>query len=312
MSTPSRAKIIAAFTAVYLVWGSTYLAIRFAVETIPPFLMAGTRFIISGLILYTWVFRRGVERPTLAHWKSAAIVGAALLFLGNGGVSWAEQFVPSGITALIIAISPVWFILFDWWHRGYQPTLGAAIGLILGTAGVGLLVDPANLIGGQQIDIVGAGALVVATMFWAGGSLYSRSSQLPVNPFQATAMEMISGGVLCVLGGVLGGELSDLHVESIAPRSLLSLSYLVGFGSLIGFTAYIWLLRHVQPSTVSTYAYVNPIIAVILGWLIAGEELGARIVLAAVIIVVAVALITTFSVRKPKAPLSATGRSDAS
>ncbi|MEP0823159.1 MAG: EamA family transporter [Ignavibacterium sp.] len=305
MGTPSRAKIITAFAAVYIVWGSTYLAIRFAVETIPPFIMAGTRFIVSGLILYAFVFWRGAERPTLAQWRSAAIVGTALLFLGNGGVSWAEQFVPSGITALIIAVTPVWFLIFDWWHRGVQPTVGGTLGLILGTLGVVLLIDPTNLIGGQEIDLVGAGALVVATMFWAGGSLYSRGSQLPANPFLATAMEMISGGVLCVLGGIAGGELSDFSLESVLPRSLFSLSYLIAFGSLVGFTAYIWLLRHVQPSMVATYAYVNPIIAVILGWLIAGEELGARIVLAAVVIVLAVALITTFSVRKPKTPPSA-------
>lgn len=304
MGTPSRAKIITAFAAVYIVWGSTYLAIRFAVETIPPFIMAGTRFIVSGLILYAFVFWRGAERPTLAQWRSASIVGTALLFLGNGGVSWAEQFVPSGITALIIAVTPVWFLIFDWWHRGVQPTVGGTLGLILGTLGVVLLIDPTNLIGGQEIDLVGAGALVVATMFWAGGSLYSRGSQLPANPFLATAMEMISGGVLCVLGGIAGGELSDFSLESVLPRSLFSLSYLIAFGSLVGFTAYIWLLRHVQPSMVATYAYVNPIIAVILGWLIAGEELGARIVLAAVVIVLAVALITTFSVRKPKTPPS--------
>lgn len=304
MDSPSRAKIIAAFAAVYIIWGSTYLGIRLAVETIPPFIMAGTRFIVSGLILYAFVFWRGAERPTLAQWRSAAIVGAALLFLGNGGVSWAEQFVPSGITALIIAVTPVWFLIFDWWHRGVQPTMGGTLGLILGTLGVVLLIDPTNLLGGQEIHLVGALALVVATMFWAGGSLYSRGSQLPANPFLATAMEMIAGGVLCVFGGIAGGELTGFDPSMITPKSLFSLSYLIAFGSLVGFTAYIWLLRHVQPSMVATYAYVNPIIAVILGWLIADEELGPRIVLAAVVIVLAVALITTFSVRKPKVPLS--------
>lgn len=303
MNSPSRAKIIVAFAAVYIIWGSTYLAIRLGVESIPPFILSGLRFIISGSILYAWV-RRRAERPTLVQWRSAAIVGASLLFLGNGGVSWAEQFVPSGITALIIAISPVWFLLFDWWHRGVQPTLGGTLGLVLGTLGVLLLIDPANLLGGQEIDPVGAGALVIATMFWAGGSLYSRGSQLPSNPFLATAMEMLSGGMLCVLAGILGGELSDFNVSSILPHSLVSLGYLIVFGSLMGFTSYIWLLRHVQPSMVATYAYVNPIIAVILGWLIADEELGARIVLAAMVIVLAVALITTFSIRKPKLPPS--------
>lgn len=302
MNTPSRAKIVLAFAAVYVVWGSTYLAIRLAVDTLPPFLMAGTRFLISGSVLYLWVSMRGAEKPTLPQWRSAAIVGAALLFLGNGGVSWAEQFVPSGITALVIAISPVWFLLFDWWHRGYQPTLGAAGGLVLGTLGVGLLIDPANIIGGQEIHPLGASVLVFATMFWAAGSLYSRGSQLPANPFLATAMEMISGGAFCVLAGIIGGELAGFDPALVTKSSLLSLAYLIAFGSLVGFTAYIWLLRHVQPSIVSTYAYVNPIIAVVLGWLIADEELGPRIILAAVIIVTAVVLITTFSVRKPKLP----------
>jgi drug/metabolite transporter (DMT)-like permease len=264
--------------------------------------MAGFRFLVSGALLYLWVSRRTAERPTLVHWRSAAIVGTALLLCGNGGVSWAEQFVPSGITALIIAITPVWFLVFDWWHRGAQPTIGSGAGLVLGTLGVGLLIDPANLIGGQEIDPWGAGVLVVATMAWAGGSLYSRGSQLPADPFLATAMEMIAGGSMCLLAGIVGGELTDLRPDLITTRSLLSLAYLIAFGSLVGFTAYIWLLRHVQPSIVSTYAYVNPIIAVILGWLIAGEELGPRITLAAAIIVAAVALITTFSVRNPKLP----------
>ncbi|MEX2190004.1 MAG: EamA family transporter, partial [Bacteroidota bacterium] len=183
-------------------------------------------------------------------------------------------------------------------------------GLVLGTLGVGLLIDPANIIGGQEIHPLGAAVLVLATMFWAGGSLYSRGSQLPPNPFLATAMEMISGGIFCVLAGMIGGELSDFDPSMVTQSSLLSLAYLIAFGSLVGFTAYIWLLRHVQPSIVSTYAYVNPIIAVILGWLIAGEELGARIILAAVIIVAAVALITTFSVRKPKLPPAPPGNKD--
>jgi len=312
MNTPSRSRIVLAFAAVYVIWGSTYLAIRFAVESIPPFLMAGMRFLISGSVLYLWIRFRGEQRPTLPQWKSATIVGASLLFIGNGGVSWAEQFVPSGITALVIAITPVWFLLFDWWHRGYQPTVGAAAGLVLGTLGVGLLIDPANLLGGQEIHTVGAMVLIVATMFWAGGSLYSRGSQLPSNPFLATGMEMIAGGVLCIVAGLAGGELSGFEPSKVSQASVISLLFLIFFGSLTAFTAYIWLLRNVQPSNVSTYAYVNPIIAVLLGWLIAGEELGGRIVLAAFIIVCAVALITTFSVRKPKFPLQLhTEQSDA-
>ncbi len=293
-----RFKILAAFAAVYIIWGSTYLAIRLAVESIPPFLMAGSRFILAGGSLYAWMRLHGAAKPALAHWKSTGVVGIMLLLIGNGGVSWAEQYVPSGITALLIAVTPLWFVVFDWWNRGVKPTASTVGGLILGTIGIMVLIDPVELVGGEEVDLLGAFVLIIATMAWAWGSLYSRHAEMPASPLLATAMEMVSGGVLLILLSLVSGELLQLHPSAVSASSLVSLFYLVIFGSLIAFSSYVWLLKAVHPALVSTYAYVNPVIAVFLGWLIAGEPLGGRILLAAAIIVAAVALITTMNARR--------------
>ena len=297
-SSHSRFKILAAFAAVYIIWGSTYLAIRLAVETIPPFFMAGSRFVLAGGGLYAWLRIRGAAKPTLSQWKSTTVVGAMLLLIGNGGVSWAEQFVPSGITALLIAITPLWFVVFDWWNRGVKPTASTIGGLILGTIGIIVLIDPVELVGGDQVNLLGAFVLLVATISWAWGSLYSRRAEMPSSPLLATAMEMLSGGILLMIFSAVSGEMFRLDPAAMTTPSILSLFYLVVFGSLVAFTSYIWLLKTVHPALVSTYAYVNPVIAVFLGWLIAGEPLGGRILLAAAIIVAAVALITTMNARK--------------
>lgn len=299
MSTsPSRLKIAAAFAAVYIIWGSTYLGIRFAIETIPPFLMAGGRFIVSGVILYAWVQSRTPARPTLNQWKSAAIVGGLLLLGGNGIVAWAEQWVPSGITALIIASSPISFVLIDAFQRKTPPSADVISGLVLGTIGIFLLIDPTRLIAGDELYLPGAFAIVLATVAWAYGSLYSRKADLPSSPLLATAMEMLAGGALLTLTGLLLGETARLDLTAISPRSLAAFAYLIVFGSLIAFTSYVWLLRVASPAMVSTYAYVNPVIAVLLGWLIGNEAMNGRILVAALIIVVAVAIITTFNARR--------------
>jgi len=302
MDSPSpRIKIIAAFAAVYIFWGGTYLAIRLAVESIPPFFMAGTRFILAGGSLYVWLRLRGAEKPTFSHWKSATIVGFMLLLVGNGGVSWAEQFVPSGIAALLIAFTPFWFVVFEWRSRGIKPTRTMVGGLILGTGGIILLIDPAKLVGGDQVDLLGAFVLLLATVSWAWGSLFSRRAEMPSSPLLATAMEMLSGGILLIILSAVSGDLARLDFSIVTTSSVLSLAYLVVFGSLIAFSSYIWLLKAVRPSLVSTYAYVNPVIAVLLGWLIVDEPLGGRILLATAIIVGAVALITTFNARQKPA-----------
>ena len=297
-SRQSRLRIIAAFAAVYIIWGSTYLAIRLAVESIPPFFMVGARFVLAGAGLYVWLRVRGAAKPTLIQWKSTAAVGAMLLLVGTGGVSWAEQFVPSGVTALIIAITPLWFVVFDWWNRGVKPTTSIVGGLILGTVGVIILIDPVEFVGGEQVDLLGAFVLLVATMSWVWGSLYSRRAEMPSSPLLATAMEMLTGGILLMVLSIASGEMFRMDLAAATNQSWLALLYLVIFGSLIGFTSYIWLLKNVQPALVSTYAYVNPIIAVFLGWLIAAEPLGGRILFAAVIIVAGVALITALNARR--------------
>jgi drug/metabolite transporter (DMT)-like permease len=298
---PSRAKVGTAFAAVYLIWGSTYLAIRFAIETIPPFLMAGARFLIAGALLFVWVRSRGAPKPTRSQWIAALVVGGLLLAGGNGGVVWAEQRVPSGITALLVATVPLWMVLLDWLRPGgARPGPGVVGGIVLGLGGIALLIQPGSFMAGSAVDPIGAAVLGLAALSWAVGSLYSRHAKLPSMPLLATSMEMLAGGALLVVMGLATGEASDVVPSAISGRSATALLYLVIFGSLVGFTAYVWLLRVASPARVSTYAYVNPVVAVILGWAFASEPLTARTLVAAAIIVGAVALITIG--RRPAAP----------
>ena len=288
-----RALVLAAFAAVYVLWGSTYLAIRIAIETIPPFLMAGVRFVIAGAIVYAWARWRGAPRPLRVHWRSAAIIGALLLMLSNGAVTWAEQTVPSGITSLIVCTVPLWMVLLDWLlFGGTPPSLGVAAGVLVGLAGVALLVGPVQFAGGGGVDPAGAAALLAAPAFWAVGSLWSRQAALPPSPLLAIGMEMAAGGVLLLLLGLATGEAAHVHLAAISARSLGALLYLVVFGALIGFTAYLWLLRVTTAARVSTHSFVNPVIAVALGWAVAGEPVTPRTVLASTVIIAAVALIT--------------------
>jgi drug/metabolite transporter (DMT)-like permease len=291
-------KLLAAFASVYFIWGSTYLGIRFAIETIPPLLMAGIRFIIAGGLLYLWGLFRGHERPTFAHWKSAAIIGVMLLLVGNGGLSWSEQLIPSGVAALIVAVSPLWFILLEWMQGGIKPTAGVFLGLFLGTFGIVVLIDPANLVGGMSVNIVGALVLLGSSICWAVGSLYSRRAKLPSSPALANGMEMLIGGVGLLIVSAVIGEWSLFHPAIITTKSLLAVAYLIVFGSIIAFSSYVWLLRATTPARASTYAYVNPIVAVIIGWLVAGETLSGRVLIAAALIIAAVAAITTLGTRK--------------
>jgi drug/metabolite transporter (DMT)-like permease len=287
---PSKAKIIAAFGAVYLIWGSTYLAIRFAIESIPPFLMVAARFLVAGAILYMWALWRSKERPTLKHWISASIIGFLLLVSGNGAVAWAEQTVPSGVTALIIAIVPLWMVLFDWIGTGVRPNVSTMVGVLLGMLGILILVGPGDLTG-SDIDLAGSLVLIAATISWAYGSLYSRKALLPKSPFLATAMEMIAAGVFLVFVGVSINEDSQLVMSNISATSLLSLGYLIVFGSMVGFTAYIWILRVAPPGKVATYAFVNPVVAVFLGWALADEPLTLNVAVSSAVIVAGVATI---------------------
>lgn len=292
---PSRAKILAAFAAVYIIWGSTYFAIGVAVETIPPFLMAAARFLVSGVILYVIARARSAERPSLLHWKNAAIVGAFLLVGGNGAVVWAEQFVPTGLTALLVSILPFWIVMIEWvLPGGRRPSLGIAAGLFLGIIGLVYLIGPSSITGGDAgpVPLAGAVVLILGSLSWALGSLYSKKTSLP-GPIMAIGMEMLTGGVLLLLIAIIRGEPWGFDVRSVSIDSWLGLAYLTTFGSLIAFTAFIWLLGVAAPARVATYAYVNPVVAVLLGWAIGGEQITIRTLIAGGIIISAVALITT-------------------
>ena len=290
----SRAQIIAAFASIYLIWGSTYLAIRYAVQTIPPFLMGGLRFVVSGALLYIWARYRGAPRPSRIHWRNAIIAGGFLLLGGNGAVVWAEQFVPSGLTALLVSILPFWLVIIEWVRPPRRRPHGAVLfGLVLGFIGIIVLVGPANLGGHGDIRPAGAVVLILGSLSWAIGSFYSRDAKLPESGLMTTGMEMLGGGTLLLIVGALTGELSQFDIHRISTASAAGLLYLVTFGSLLGFTSYIWLLDKVSPARLGTYAYVNPVVAVILGWLIAGERFSVRTVVAAVIVICAVALLTT-------------------
>ncbi len=291
---PSRARLFSAFAAVYLVWGSTYLFIRFAVETLPPFTMAGARFAVAGAILYVWARLRGAAQPSRAEARGASIAGLFLLLGGNGAVVWAEQRVPSGVTALLVATVPVWIVLLDWLRPGgSRPRAGVFVGLALGLVGLMLLVGRGGLnAGGQGADVVGAAVLVVGSILWATGSLYVRQHAHPSSAMVTNAVQMLAGGAALFVTGALVGELGRLDIGAASTRSLLSLLYLVIAGSLIGFTAYTYLLQVSTPAKVATYAYVNPVVAVFLGWAFAGEEITTLTLVAAAVILAGVAIIT--------------------
>ena len=302
-AVPPRWKVVLAFAAVYVIWGSTYLAIRFAIETMPPFLMAGVRFAIAGLLLYWWARWHGAERPLKIHWKSATIVGGLLLLGGNGGVVWAEQRVPSGVAALIVAIVPVWIALLEWRRPGgKRPGWQVTAGLASGTLGLLLLASPGGAALGARVDLIGAAVLVFATLCWSVGSIQAKHSPLPASPLLSTGMEMLMGGLLLVAAGVLTGEIPKVHFADVSLRSGLAFTYLILFGSLIGFTAYLWLLKVGSPTRAATYAYVNPVVAVFLGWALAGEAITLRTIIAMGVIVGGVVLITSSRSRTTAEP----------
>lgn len=300
---PSAARIALGFAAVYILWGSTYLGIRFAVASMPPLLMAGTRHLIAGFLLYAIMRLRGAPRPTRINWQSATLLGALLLLGGNGLVSMAEETVPSGVTALMVAAVPFWMVLLNAAEKRTRPKLSVLGGLVLGVIGLAILVFPASGHAPDHVDPLGVLMLLGATFSWGVGSLYAHRAQLPASTFLGIAMEMIAGGVLCWLVGLAIGEGAGLHPSAFTGKSLAAVVYLVFFGSLLGFSAYVWLLKVTTPARASTYAFVNPVIAVLLGWALAGEPITWRVALAGVTIVAAVGLILFFGVsRGPKAP----------
>lgn len=292
--------VLAAFAAVYLLWGSTYLAIRVGVETVPPLMLAGLRHLTVGLFLYPILRRTTGVRPTAANWKSAAVTGCLLLFVGNGGVSWAEQIVPSGVTALLVTMVSLWLVVVDWLRPGgVRPVPRVLFGLVLGFVGVALLVGPSPWGGSERLDLRGVAVLVVASFAWACGSIYSKHGSMPGSALLGVAMQSFSGGVALLMASLLGGEFHHFHFAAVSRRSWVALAYLIVFGSCIGLSAYIYILQKSTSARVATYALVNPVVALILGALFADEIISRRTVVAAVVILTAVVLVISAPHRAP-------------
>ena len=288
----SPAAVAVALATIYLVWGSTYLAIRVTDRTMPPLLMSSVRFVIAGVALYAFA-SRGRARPTLREWRAAAIVGAALLMVGNGGVAWVETRLESGLAALIVAVIPLWFAVMDRVFFGRRLSAPAIVGLVVGFGGVALLVHPGG--GAHVLPML---ALLVTTAAWAGGSLYARGAALPESPLLSASMQMLAASAFLAVAGLAKGEARAIHADTFSTKPVIAFVYLVLVGSLLAFSAYAWLLKNVRVSVVSTYAFVNPVIAVALGTVFLNETIGWSTVAAGAAIVVAVVLIVT--ARAPK------------
>lgn len=294
-STHGRVPVAAIWTAlwaVYIIWGTTYLAIRVANETLPPLIAAGIRFAVAGAVLYAIAVRRGDvvgDRPGPAQWKAAAIVGIALVAGGNGLVVLAERTIPSGVASLIIALVPLWMVLVDRVVLRHRVALLTVFGLVLGLGGAAMLIGTTAF--DEAAPLSGMLVCVLATLSWTSGSLYSRDAPLPRRPLVGAGMEMMIGGAALIVFGALRGEIPLIRFEDFSMHSLVALAYLITFGSWVGFTSYVWLLRNARTSLVSTYAYVNPVVAVFLGWLILDEIITIRTIIAGAIIVIAVAII---------------------
>lgn len=290
MATPA-VRVWLGLLTVYLLWGSTYLGIKYSIATIPPFLMGALRFLVAGGVLYAIAVRRGDtvgDRPRAAQWRATLLMGAALLVGGNGGVILAEQYIPTGVTALLVATSPLWMALLDRVIFGRRLPPLVIVGLVIGFSGVAFLIGAP---GPGRLRLVGALLAIAAPICWATGSVFTRHVRLPARPLVAASMEMLWAGIFFAVASIASGELGRLHPQNISATSLVALLYLITFGSLIGFSAYVWLLRAAPLSLVSTYAYVNPVVAVVLGAIFIGEGLTLRTVIAGGIILSAVALI---------------------
>jgi drug/metabolite transporter (DMT)-like permease len=289
--------VIAAFFAIYIFWGSTYLAIKYAIETMPPFIMAGTRFLFAGGLLFVAsMWTKDFEWPSWRHWRTSLIVGTLLLLGGNGGVVFAEKYISSGLAALLIAAEPFWIVVLSWlWLKRGRPGRPVILGLVVGFIGVALLV--AGQSGGDSgqnsyYQTLATISVLLAGVAWAVGSLYGIKGAAPKSAILTSGMQMLSGGAVLMLAGSIRGEWSTFAVANVSTNSWLGLGYLIVFGSLIGFTAYSWLLKNAQPSMVATYAYVNPVIAVVLGWLIASETITGQMLIGAGLVVASVVLVT--------------------
>lgn len=295
---PGQAKLILAFFFIYFIWGSTYLAIRYAIETIPPFLMAGIRFTTAGALLYLFLRVTGIPNPSLKQWGQLSIVGTFLFLGGNGFVVWSEQFINSGLAALLVSLLPLWLVTLDWlWAGGPPPTLRGTAGIGLGIVGVVILLDPAQ-IASTHIHLGGALMTLLASMLWATGSIYSKKFTQPKSIFMSAACQMVGGGLSLLLTALILGEWQEFSPGDVTSVSLSAIGYLMIFGSIVAISSYVYLLQNASAASVSTYAFVNPAIAIFLGWLIAGEEINLHIILGAAIILAGVVLVISAQNRR--------------
>jgi drug/metabolite transporter (DMT)-like permease len=300
---PARPGLVwLSFAAVYVLWGSTYFFIRIGVETIPPFMLAGLRHLIFGLALFPIVRRLTREKPTAAQWRTTIVTGLLLLLFGNGLVSWAETRVPSGIAALLVATVSLWMVILDWLRPGgSRPVPRVLVGIILGFGGIALLVGPVQLGGTDRVDPAGAFALLFASFAWASGSIYSRHRPTPRAPLLGATMQSVSAAAGLSLVALLTGEIHNFHFAQVSTRSWLAVLYLVIFGSALGFSAYVYILRHSTASRVATYAFVNPVVALFLGAFFGQESVSLRTLVASATILAAVLLVIT-APHKPAMP----------
>lgn len=314
MSDPQQARRYLAFFLIYFIWGSTYLAIRYAVETIPPFLMAGTRFFLAGVVMYLFLRLQGVPNPSWGQWWRLGIVGVFLFLGGNGLVVWAEQYIESGLAALLVSTLPLWLLVLDWlWAGGRPPQLMALMGIMLGIVGTVLLVGPRQLLQAGQIgnstQLLATAVVVFASVLWAIGSIYTKKFQQPRSIFMSAACEMVGGGLALLVVSAWQQEWIGFDTAAISMVSLLGWVYLFVFGSMIAISAYVWLLQNASASSISTYAFVNPVVALILGWLIADENIDLRILAGAGIILAGVILVVKSSTTRSSATLAAADES---
>ncbi len=299
---PPKTKTVLAFSVIYLVWGSTYLAIRIALESLPPIFIAGVRFFMGGSLLAAWMYVREARRPGSPSWLPTAAVGIPLVTVTYGFLLTAQQTVPSGQAALFFAMTPVWIVVLDWARpNGVRPRWPVMAGICLGIVGVGLLVNPGGLPDGDGVSIRGAAMLLIATISWSSGSILSRHVPQPASKALSTGIMMISGGTVLLLISSLKGEIAAIAPASISLKSGLALAYLIGAG-ISGLSAYIWLLSVTSPARVATYAFVNPVVAILLGTLLAGETLSLRTTLCSIMIIAAVMTIVLVKVRHEKGP----------
>lgn len=304
MKAPLRWSLILAFASVYIIWGSTYLAIKIALESFPPLMLTAIRFVLAGTLVLAFTYPRYGKPITWRQWRSAFIVGTCLFLIANAGVVWSETQISSGLAALLVSTVPFWMIIVDWLRPGgHRPSWQIAVALVVGFIGIILLVGPDKILAGEEtIKILPVIVLVFGSLSWAIGSVYSRQADLPSSPMVSTGMEMLCGGILLATASLLTGDLGSFQVSELRLDALAALIYLMTFGSIIGFSSYIFLLNNTSAALATTYAYVNPVVAMLLGWAFADEDLSVRTLIAAAIIIGSVVIITLYRQRPPSAP----------